>query len=173
MNIIPLTIMAPRYTPTPEPSGITLLPLSSWTIAPKSSSTITITNSNTININGTSNWNELIYTRFQPSESGTYTFNISWSAPSGLDFWSSSAYNRKLGVWFDTSLNISNNDYEGNRNQGILMYDSDNTSAISLSQTGTLTLDSSTNYYVWMSLGTLEYYKLQIISFTEMSLTKV
>ena len=171
MKIIPLTIMAPRYTP--EPSGITLLPLSSWTIAPKSSSTVTITNNNTININGTSNWNELIYTRFQPSESGTYTFNISWSAPSGLDFWSSSVSNRKLGVWFDTSLNISNNAYEGNRSQGILMYDNDNTSAISLSQTGTLTLDSSTNYYVWLSLGTLEDYKLQIISFTEMSLTKV
>jgi len=53
------------------------------------------------------------------------------------------------------------------------MYDHDNWgTAISLEQTGTVTLDSSTNYYIWISLGTLEDYKSQIINFTEMKLEK-
>ena len=86
MIIRPLTIMAERVTPP----GISLLPLSSWTIAPKSSSTIIVTNNNTLNINGIGNWNELIYTRFQPAESGTYTFYLKWNAPNGIDFWNSS-----------------------------------------------------------------------------------
>lgn len=158
----------------PTPPGISLLPMSSWTIAPKSSSTVTVTNNNTVNINGVGNWNELIYTRFQPTESGTYTFYLKWNAPNGLDFWSPNSSTSNLGVWFDTSLYINRTySYEGNRSQGILMYNHDNTSAISLEQTGTLTLNSSTNYYVWISLGTLEDYKLQIINFTDMRLVKV
>ena len=164
--------MAERVTPP----GISLLPLSSWTIAPKSSSTITVTNSNTLNVNGVGGWNELIYTRFQPAESGTYTFYLKWNAPNGIDFWnsSSSASYRQFGMWFDTSLNISySSGYEGNRSQGILMYDHDNTSAISLEQTGTLNLDANTNYYVWLSCGTLEDYKLQVFNFTEARLVKV
>lgn len=172
MIIRPLTIMAERVTPP----GISLLPLSSWTIAPKSSSTITVTNNNTLNVNGIGNWNELIYTRFQPAESGTYTFYLKWNAPNGIDFWnsSSSASYRQFGMWFDTSLNISySSGYEGNRSQGILMYDHDNTSAISLEQTGTLNLDANTNYYVWLSCGTLEDYKLQVFNFTEARLVKV
>lgn len=159
----------------PESTGINLLPMSDWTIAPKSVSnnTINVTNSNTLNLYGVGGWNELIYRRYQPTESGTYNFNIKWAAPTGLDFWSGSSYQRQLGVWFDTSLNISNDNYEGNRSQGILMYDHDNWgTAISLEQTGTVTLDSSTNYYIWISLGTLEDYKSQIITFTEMKLEK-
>lgn len=172
MIIRPLTIM----TESPEPPGISLLPLSSWTIAPKSSSTITVTNNNTLNVNGIGNWNELIYTRFQPAESGTYTFYLKWNAPNGIDFWnsSSSTSQRQFGMWFDTSLNISySSGYEGNRSQGILMYDHDNTSAISLEQTGTLNLNSNTNYYVWLSCGTLEDLKLQVFNFTEARLVKV
>lgn len=172
MIIRPLTIM----TESPEPPGISLLPLSSWTIAPKSSSTITVTNNNTLNVNGIGNWNELIYTRFQPAESGTYTFYLKWNAPNGIDFWnsSSSTSQRQFGMWFDTSLNISySSSYEGNRSQGILMYDHDNTSAISLEQTGTLNLDANTNYYVWLSCGTLEDLKLQVFNFTEARLVKV
>lgn len=172
MIIRPLTIMAERVTPP----GISLLPLSSWTIAPKSSSTIIVTNNNTLNINGIGNWNELIYTRFQPAESGTYTFYLKWNAPNGIDFWNSSSSStyRQFGMWFDTSLNISySSGYEGNRSQGILMYDHDNTSAISLEQTGTLNLDANTNYYVWLSCGTLEDGKLQVFNFTEARLVKV
>ena len=163
----------------PGNTGINLLPMSTWTIAPKSVSnnTITVTNSNTLNLYGVGNWNELIYRRYQPDESGTYKFSLKWNAPTGLDFWNneSDAYRRQLGVWFDTSLSISSiAGYEGNRSQGILMYDHDNWgTAISLEQTGTVTLDSSINYYVWISLGTLEDYKTQIITFTEMKLEKV
>jgi len=175
MIIRPLTIMAERPTP-PTPPGISLLPLSSWTIAPKSSSTITVTNNNTLNVNGIGNWNELIYTRFQPAESGYYTFYLSWNAPNGIDFWNSSTSTsyRQFGMWFDTSLDISySSGYEGNCSQGILMYDHDNTSAISLEQTGTLNLDANTNYYVWLSCGTLEDGKLQVFNFTEARLVKV
>ena len=173
MVIRPLTIMAPRVTP-PTPAGISLLPMSSWTIPSKSVNTVTVSNGNTVNINGIGNWNELIYTRFQPAESGTYTFYLKWNAPNGLDFWSPNSSTSNLGVWFDTSLDINRTySYEGNRSQGILMYNHDNTSAISLEQTGTLTLNSSTNYYVWISLGTLEDYKLQIINFTDVRLVKV
>ena len=175
MIIKPLTIMAPRVTP-PTPAGISLLPMSSWTIPSKSSSTVTVTNNNTVNINGVGNWNELIYTRFQPTESGTYTFYLSWNAPYGIDFWDSSSgsSNRQLGMWFDTSLDINRTySYEGSRSQGILMYDHDNTSAISMNQTGTLNLNANTNYYVWLSFGTLEDYKLQIFNFTDVRLVKV
>lgn len=158
----------------PTPTGISLLPLSSWTIPSKSSSTITVTNDNTLNVNGVGNWNELIYTRFQPQESGTYTLYLKWNAPNGIDFWSSSRGNRLFGMWFNTSLDTSRTwGYEGDRSQGILMYDHDNTSAISLEQTGTLNLNANTNYYVWLSCGTLEDYKLQIFNFTEARLVKV
>lgn len=170
MIIRPLTIMIEK----PEPPGISLLPFTNWTIPSKSVNTVTLSDSNTLNINGIGNWNELIYTRFQPEESGTYNFSIKWSAPNGLDFWSPNSSTSNLGVWFDTSLDPSRTySYEGNRSQGILMYNYDNTSAISLEQTGTLNLNSSTNYYVWISLGTLEDYKLQIINFTEIKLEKV
>ncbi len=173
MGIRPLTIMAPRVTP-PTPTGISLLPMSSWTIPSKSSSTVTVTNNNTVNINGIGNWNELIYTRFQPTESGTYTFYLSWNAPNGIDFWSDWSSSRQLGMWFDTSLDINRTySYEGDRSQGILMYDHDDTSAISLNQTGTLNLNANTNYYVWVSFGTLEDYKLQIFNFTDVRLVKV
>lgn len=164
------------FYPDPEPVGISLLPLSSWTIAPKSSSTITVTNNNTLNVNGIGNWNELIYTSFQPQESGTYTFSLKWNAPNGIDFWNSasSATYRQFGMWFDTSLSINTTStYEGNRSQGILMYDHDDTSPISLEQTGTLNLDANTNYYVWLSCGTLEDLKLQVFNFTEARLVKV
>ena len=157
-----------------EIPGISLLPLSSWTIASKSSSTITVSNSNTLNVNGIGNWNELIYTRFQPAETGSYLFSLKWNAPNGIDFWSGSSSERQFGMWFDTSLNISRtNYYEGDRSQGILMYDHDNTSAISLDQTGTLSLDANTNYYVWLSCGTLEDLKLQVFNFTDARLVKV
>ena len=77
-------------------------------------------------------------------------------------------------MWFDTSLDINRTySYEGSRSQGILMYDHDNTSAISLNQTGTLNLNANTNYYVWISFGTLEDYKLQIFNFTDVRLVKV
>lgn len=56
---------------------------------------------------------------------------------------------------------------------GILMYDHDDTSAISLEQTGTLNLNANTNYYVWLSFGTLEDYKLQVFNFTDVRLVKV
>ena len=108
------------FYPDPEPVGISLLPLSSWTIAPKSSSTITVTNNNTLNVNGIGNWNELIYTRFQPAESGNYTFTLKWNAPNGIDFWNSQSAStyRQFGMWFDTSLNISFvSGYEGNRSR--------------------------------------------------------
>lgn len=159
----------------PTPPGISLLPMSSWTIPSKSSSTVTVTNDNTVNINGVSSWNELIYTRFQPQESGIYTFYLKWNAPNGIDFWSSwSSSDRQLGMWFDTSLDINRtHTYEGNRSQGILMYDHDDTSAISLEQTGTLNLNANTNYYVWLSFGTLEDYKLQVFNFTDVRLVKV
>lgn len=170
MIIRPLTVMAERVIPP----GISILPLSSWTIAPKSVNTMTVTNDNTLNINGIGNWNELIYTRFQPEETGTYSLSIKWNAPNGLDFWSSSVDNRQFGIWFDTSLNISiYYGYEGSRSQGILMYDHDDTNPISLEQTNTLTLDSGTNYYVWLSCGTLEDNKLQVINFTEIRLLKI
>lgn len=156
-----------------EPDPVNLLPLSSWTIAPKSSSTITVTNDNMLNVNGIGNWNELIYTRFKPEESGTYTFSLKWNAPSGLDFWSGSSSERQFGMWFDTSLSISTvSTYEGARSQGILMYDHDNFTEISLEQTATLNLDKNTNYYVWLSCGTLEDLKLQVINFTEARLVK-
>jgi len=160
-------------------SGINLLPMSAWTIAPKSVSnnTINVTNNNTLNLYGVGNWNELIYRRYQPTESGNYTFSLKWNAPTGLDFWNSNSSDsyRKLGVWFDTSLSINTtNTYEGSRSQGILMYNHDNWgTAISMEQTGTVNLNSNTNYYIWISLGTLEDYKSQIITFTEMKLTKV
>ena len=159
----------------PTPSGINLLPMSSWTIAPKSVSnnTVTVIDDNTLNLYGVGNWNELIYRRYQPEESGTYTFSIKWNAPYGLDFLSPNTSNGYLGVWFDTSLNISRTSgYEGSRSQGILMYTQDISTSLSLEQTGTVNLDSSTNYYVWISLGTLEDYKTQRITFTEMKLEK-
>lgn len=158
----------------PDP-GINLLPMSEWTIAPKSISnnTITVTNNNTLNLYGVGNWNELIYRRYQPEESGTYNFSIKWTAPLGLDFWSPNSSTSYLGVWFDTTLNISRTyTYEGNRSQGITMYREDNSNPITLEQTETVTLDSSTNYYIWISLGTLEDLKTQIITFTEMKLEK-
>lgn len=173
MGIRPLVIKQNIVDPY-----IDLLPMSSWTIAPKSSSTVWVTNNNTVNINGIGGWNELIYMTYIPYESGTYLFTLKWNAPS-IDFWNNdqSSYGesqRHLGVWFDTSLDIdSSYSYEGSMSQGIWMYDHDTSSPVSGNQTANLTLTADTMYYVWISLGTLEDYTEQSITFTEMNIRKV
>lgn len=159
---------------------IDLLPMSSWSIAPKSQTkpTVWVTNNNTVNIAGIGGWNELIYMTYIPYESGTYLFTLKWNAPS-IDFWNNdqSSYGesqRHLGVWFDTSLDIdSSYSYEGSMSQGIWMYDHDTSSPVSGNQTANLTLTADTMYYVWISLGTLEDYTEQSITFTEMNIRKV
>lgn len=166
-----------NYTEPPEPPGLSLLPMSSWTIAPKSitNNTVWVTDNNTVHINGVGDWNELIYTTYTPAKNVQYELTVKWNAPS-LDFWNSQASTslRQLGVWFDTELNLyRTNSYEGSMSQGVLMYDHDTLNPVSIEGTSTINLTAGTTYYVWISLGTLEDYKEQTISFTDIRLKEL
>lgn len=153
---------------------IDLRPMSDWSIAPKSVSTLTVTNDNTVICNGVGDWNELIYRTITVNDTGSYTLSLKWTAPNGLDFWSSTVNMRQFGLWFDTSLSIDyTGGYEGARSQGILMQNADSVSSIHKEQTATINLTAGVTYYVWLSYGTLEDYKEQPITYEEITLTKV
>lgn len=159
------------------PTVINLKPMSGWTIAPVSVEAgvqFTLTD-DSVTLYGVGGWKELLYTTITVEESGDYKFDLDWTAPQGLDFWSRNSYERYFGMYIDTSLNTTDDlaGYPGARSQGIVMYDHDNFNEINMSQSTTVHLNAGTTYYVWLSYGTLEDLKNQEVIFHKVTLTKL
>lgn len=149
-----------------------LTPMTTFTWPSMSNGCFTI-NSNIVNCYGVSGWKEVLYKTVTVAETGDYTLELDWTSSTGLTFWSGASYQRKFGLWFDTSLNLTlDNNYQGAMAQGILMQDYNDTSVITKSQTATLNLTAGTTYYVWLSYSVLDDARNQTIEFTKLKLTK-
>jgi len=156
----------------PKPP-IYLTPMTSFTWPSMSDGCFTV-NGNTVTCYGVGGWNEVLYKTLTVEESGDYTLELDWTSSTGLTFWSGASYQRKFGLWFDTSLNVNyDGGYQGAMAQGILMQDYNDTSVITKSQTATISLTAGTTYYVWLSYSVLDDNRNQTIEFTKCKLTKV
>ena len=170
-NLLKFGNYALDATSVPNPF-IDLTPMTTFTWPSMSNGCFTV-NGNTVNCYGVGGWKEVLYKTLTVEETGNYTLELDWTSSTGLTFWSGASYQRKFGLWFDTSLYLTyDSSYQGAMAQGILMQNSNNTSVITKSQTATISLTAGTTYYVWFSYSVLADERNQTIEFTKLRLVK-